>query len=166
MSFARAGERMAAIWSNGVTPEEVYVGPPKGGLKAVTTFGASFRGRLQPTEHVNWKADDGQVIEGILTYPINYQRGTRYPLVVEIHGGPSWQWEDRAMLTWHDWAQWLASRGYAVLMPNPRGAQAMETSSNNSCRTMSAVASRGIWWPGPGNVERGVADPDRLGIAG
>ena len=87
----------------------------------MTSFGKDFQGRLQPVEHVCWTSDDGVEIEGLLTFPAGYQPGTRYPLVVEIHGGPSWQWEDRVMLNWHDWAQMLASRGYAVLMPNPRG---------------------------------------------
>jgi dipeptidyl aminopeptidase/acylaminoacyl peptidase len=118
-SFSASGNRLAVIWSNAMTPEEVYVGAPRGEATAVTTFGETFRGRLQPIEHVNWTADDGRVIEGILTYPAGYEPGRRYPLVIEVHGGPSSLWEDRVMLDWHDWAQMLASRGYAVLLPNP-----------------------------------------------
>ena len=63
-----------------------------GSLAPVTAFGESFAGRLQPTEHVTWQADDGQTIAGILVYPINYETDQCYPLVVQIHGGPSWQW--------------------------------------------------------------------------
>ncbi len=167
MSFSRGGERLAVIWSNGMTPEEVYVGPTTGGLTAVTTFGESFRGRLQPTEHVTWTADDGQEIEGILTYPINYEPGKRYPLVVEIHGGPSWQWEDRAMLNWHDWAQWLASRGYAVLMPNPRGSTGYGHEFQQLLQDdVGGGESRDLVSGALAMVERGIADPDRLGIGG
>ena len=117
----------------------------RGEARPVTSFGKEFHGRLQPTEHVTWTSDDGVEIEGLLTFPAGYQPGTRYPLVVEVHGGPSSQWEDRVMLDWHDWAQMLASRGYAVLMPNPRGAPATGASCNGSSRMTSAVASRAIW---------------------
>jgi dipeptidyl aminopeptidase/acylaminoacyl peptidase len=166
MSFSRRGERLASIWTNGVTPEEVYVGATGGKPVAVTDFGASFRGRLQPTELVTWKAD-GQTIEGILTYPVNYRSGKRYPLVVEIHGGPSWQWEDRAMLNWHDWAQWLASRGYAVLMPNPRGSTGYGHEFQQLLQDdVGGGESRDLVAGALAMVEQGIADPNRLGIAG
>lgn len=167
VSFSRGGERLAAIWTNGQTPEEVYVGLTGEELKPVTKFGESFWGRLQPTEHVTWEADDGQLIEGILTYPANYQPGKRYPLVVEIHGGPSWQWEDRAMLNWHDWAQWLASRGYAVLMPNPRGSTGYGHEFQRLLQDdVGGGESRDLVAGALAMVERGLADPERLGIAG
>ena len=121
VSFSAAGDRVALIWTDATTPEEVYLGDVGGDAAPVTTFGAAYAGRLLPAEHVTWTSDDGVEIEGLLTYPSGYEPGRRYPLVVEIHGGPSWQWEDRVMLDWHDWAQMLASRGYAVLLPNPRG---------------------------------------------
>jgi dipeptidyl aminopeptidase/acylaminoacyl peptidase len=167
ISFSHGGERLAAIWSNGATPEEVYAGEPGGAVSALTTFGKAFCGRLQPTEHVTWTAEDGQEIEGILTYPTNYDPGKRYPLVVEIHGGPSWQWEDRVMLNWHDWAQWLASRGYAVLMPNPRGSTGYGHEFQQLLQDdVGGGESRDLIAGALAMVERGIADPERLGIAG
>src|SRR5262249_56041234 len=78
-------------------------------------------GGLGGGEAVGWEGPDGRSIEGVLIYPVGYEAGKRYPLVAHIHGGPMWQWLDRLMLGWHDWGQWLASHGYAVLLPNPRG---------------------------------------------
>jgi dipeptidyl aminopeptidase/acylaminoacyl peptidase len=122
---------------------------------------------LQPTEHVTWEADDGHIIEGILTYPVDYKPGQRYPLVVDIHGGPSWQWEDRVMLNWHDWAQWLASRGYAVLLPNPRGSTGYGHEFQQLLQDdVGGGESRDLVTGALAMVERGIADPDRLGIAG
>jgi len=165
-SFA-AGGRIAAIWSDATTPEEVWLGDARGEAQPVTSFGKDFRGRLQPAEHVCWTSDDGVVIEGLLTYPVGYQPGTRYPLVVEVHGGPSWQWEDRVMLDWHDWAQMLASRGYAVLMPNPRGSTGYGPELQRLLQDdVGGGESRDLIAGALAMVERGIADPDRLGIAG
>ena len=166
ITFAANGRRVAAIWSDATTPEEVYLGDVQGAIEPVTSFGEAFRGRLQPTEHVTWMSD-GVEIEGILTYPAGYQPGVRYPLVVEIHGGPSWQWEDRAMLDWHDWAQMLASRGYAVLMPNPRGSTGYGHAFQQMLQDdVGGGESRDLVAGALAMVERGIADRDRLGIAG
>ena len=167
ISFSDDGRRIAAVWSDATTPEEVYLGDAQGPAEPATTFGASFAGRLQPTEHVTWLSDDGVEIEGLLTYPAGYQPGRRYPLVIEVHGGPSWQWEDRVMLDWHDWAQMLASRGYAVLMPNPRGSTGYGHDFQRLLQDdVGGGESRDLVAGALAMVERGIADRDRLGIAG
>jgi dipeptidyl aminopeptidase/acylaminoacyl peptidase len=167
ISFSEDGQRLAAIWSDATMPEEVYLGELQGAAESVTRFGQSFDGRLQPTEHVTWQSDDGVEIEGLLTYPAGYQPGQRYPLVVEIHGGPSWQWEDRVMLDWHDWAQMLASRGYAVLMPNPRGSTGYGHAFQQLLQDdVGGGESRDLVAGALAMVERGIADRARLGIAG
>jgi dipeptidyl aminopeptidase/acylaminoacyl peptidase len=167
VSFSACGERFAGVWSDSVTPEEVFLGTVRESARPLTSFGASFHGRLQPVEHVRWLSDDSLEIEGLLTYPRGYEEGRRYPLVVEVHGGPSWQWEDRVMLDWHDWAQMLASHGYAVLMPNPRGSTAygadfqrllQDDVGGGECRDLISGALA--------MVERGIADRGRLGIGG
>jgi dipeptidyl aminopeptidase/acylaminoacyl peptidase len=165
-SFSEDG-RLAAVWSDATTPEEVWLGDAPGEASPVTSFGTDFLGRLQPAEHVCWTSDDGVEIEGLLTYPAGYQPGTRYPLVVEVHGGPSWQWEERVMLNWHDWAQMLASRGYAVLMPNPRGSTGYGPELQRLLQDdVGGGESRDLVAGALAMVERGIADPDRLGIAG
>jgi dipeptidyl aminopeptidase/acylaminoacyl peptidase len=166
-SMSRGGERLAAVWSDSTTPEEVWIGDAQGEAHPVTSFGKDFHGRLQPAEHVSWMSDDGVEIEGLLTYPTGYQPGMRYPLVVEVHGGPSWQWEDRVMLDWHDWAQMLASRGYAVLMPNPRGSTAYGPELQRLLQDdVGGGESRDLVAGAIAMVDREIADPDRLGIAG
>jgi len=160
------GGHLAAVWTDATTPEEVWLGDASGEARPMTSFGKDFRGRLQPVEHVCWMSD-GVEIEGLLTYPANYESGTPYPLVVQIHGGPSWQWEDRVMLNWHDWAQMLASRGYAVLMPNPRGSTGYGPELQRLLQDdVGGGESRDLIAGALAMVERGIADPDRLGIAG
>ena len=41
------------------------------------------------TELIKWKGADGKEIEGLLTYPLNYQAGTKVPLILNVHGGPA-----------------------------------------------------------------------------
>ena len=166
-SMSSGGKRLAVVWSDSTTPEEVWIGDVQGEAHPVTSFGKNFHGRLQPAEHVSWMSDDSVEIEGLLTYPAGYQPGRRYPLVVEVHGGPSWQWEDRVMLDWHDWAQMLASRGYAVLMPNPRGSTGYGPELQRLLQDdVGGGESRDLVAGALAMVDRGIADQERLGIAG
>jgi dipeptidyl aminopeptidase/acylaminoacyl peptidase len=165
---ALSGDRteMALVWSDGSTPHEVYLGPVAGEVKPVTELGKPFSGRLSATEVVCWTCD-GHQIEGILTYPARFVAGRRYPLVVEIHGGPSWQWEDYAFLDWHDWAQLLASNGYAVLAPNPRGSTGRGADFQKLLQDdVGGGESRDVIAGARAMVERGIADGERLGIGG
>jgi enterochelin esterase-like enzyme len=42
-----------------------------------------YRGRV---ETIRWRNSDGGTIEGVLTFPVGYQQGSRYPLIVNPHG--------------------------------------------------------------------------------
>lgn len=76
--------------------------------------------RLPRQEKVEWKGADGATVEGMLFYPLDYQAGQRYPLVVQTHGGP--QASDKfGFGRWGNYTQVLAARGYVVLQPNYRG---------------------------------------------
>lgn len=68
-------------------------------------------------EKITWKGQDGVTIEGLLIYPLDYQAGTRYPLIVQTHGGPAAS--DRFGFSTEN--QVYAAKGYAVLRPNYRG---------------------------------------------
>ncbi|MBA3415693.1 MAG: S9 family peptidase [Chloroflexia bacterium] len=166
-TFSADGRRVAFVWSAGATPEEVWIGDIDGAAAPVTCFGETFAGRLQPVEVVRWTAEDGVEIEGLLTYPAGYEEGNRYPLVVEIHGGPSWQWEDRVMLDWHDWAQMLASNGIAVLLPNPRGSTGRGAAFARLLQDdVGGGEAADLIAGAEAMVARGIADRDRLGIGG
>ena len=76
--------------------------------------------RLPRQEKVEWKGADGITVEGMLFYPLDYQAGQRYPLVVQTHGGP--QASDKfGFGRWMNYTQVLAAKGYVVLQPNYRG---------------------------------------------
>lgn len=76
--------------------------------------------RVPRQEKVSWKGADGVTVEGMLFYPLDYQQGQRYPLVVQTHGGP--QASDKfGFGRWSNYTQVLAAKGYVVLQPNYRG---------------------------------------------
>ncbi len=167
-TFSENGQRLALILEDGSHPAEVWGFDFAGGASQLTFFEDALKEvQLGRTETIRWNAPDGLEIEGILIYPANYVEGERYPLVADIHGGPTWYWLDRFMASWHDWGQWLSANGYAVLLPNPRG-------SAGKGREF-AWRNRQQWGIGDFDdvlsgvdavIERGIADPDRLGIGG
>jgi dipeptidyl aminopeptidase/acylaminoacyl peptidase len=60
---------------------------------------------------------DGRKVHGWIMKPVGFEEGTKYPLVLEIHGGPFGMYGETLM---HEF-QLLAARGYVVLATNPRG---------------------------------------------
>jgi dipeptidyl aminopeptidase/acylaminoacyl peptidase len=122
---------------------------------------------LPRQERVEWKGADGVTIEGILTYPIDYRVGTRYPLVVQLHGGP----EDSDRFGWgqilYNYQPAWAAKGYAILRPNYRGSsgygnvfyrEPIGGYFKNSHLDVLAGVDRVI--------AMRVADPDRLAVMG
>ncbi len=74
---------------------------------------------LGEVEEVTWTSTDGKEVGGVLVKPVGYQAGTRYPLIVAIHGGPASA--DVLRFNGGYGSQVYAGAGYAVLMPNYRG---------------------------------------------
>ena len=76
--------------------------------------------RLPRQEKAEWTGADGVGVEGILFYPLDYEEGRRYPLVIQTHGGP--QASDKfGFGASRNYAQVLTALGYVVLQPNYRG---------------------------------------------
>lgn len=72
---------------------------------------------LSAPETIHYRSVDGLEIEGWLMRPVGMQEGKKYPMVLEIHGGPHSAWGHAFFMEF----QLLASLGYAVLYTNPRG---------------------------------------------
>ncbi|MCG7542144.1 S9 family peptidase [Pseudoalteromonas sp. CO348] len=77
--------------------------------------------RFAKQEAINFKARDGVEIGGVLIYPLDYQEGMRYPLIMSVHGGPESHDKNGWLTSYSDPGQMGAARGYAVFYPNYRG---------------------------------------------
>ena len=118
-SFSRDGSRAAFVMESDREPTEIYVSgrdfsAPR---KLTATNPQTAELALGESEVITWKSPDGNQVEGILLKPAGYQPGKKYPLVVDIHGGPTGAHEVRFNLS----GQYWAGQGWAVLYPNPRG---------------------------------------------
>lgn len=72
-------------------------------------------------EVVKWSAEDGTELEGVLIYPVNYDREQTYPLITVVHGGPEAHYSNGWVTDYSDPGQLGASEGYFVFYPNYRG---------------------------------------------
>jgi dipeptidyl aminopeptidase/acylaminoacyl peptidase len=118
--------------------------------------------RLSPVKMIQYKARDGLGIEGVLTLPKGLNP-KNLPFVVMPHGGP-WAHDT---LSYDYWAQFIASRGYAVLQPNFRGStgygtEFMDKGKGQMGFTMQDDVTDGVKWA----VAQGIADPKRVCIVG
>lgn len=118
---------------------------------------------LPRQDRVEWKGVDGVAVEGILTYPIEYKPGSRYPLVVQMHGGP--EASDRfgwGSIFFYYQPAW-AARGYAILRPNYRGSSGY---GNKSYREPVGVYFKNSHLDVLAGVDRVVAMGGRSGPPG
>lgn len=122
------------------------------------------RGRLSSVRTIQYKARDGTSIEAILTLP-GSGGAAEHPraFIMMPHGGP---WA-RDYSRYDYWAQFLASRGYAVLQPNFRGSTGYGTEFLRKGEGQMGLAmqddlSDGVAWA----VSQGIADAKRVCIVG
>jgi dipeptidyl aminopeptidase/acylaminoacyl peptidase len=114
--------KVALLWSSDAAPPEVYAfddSPDGGKLRKLTGHTDAWVAKLKlaTTEDISAKASDGSEVHGLLTMPVGYVAGTKVPMILRIHGGPTAQDAhgfdvDRQMFAGH---------GYAVLQVNYRG---------------------------------------------
>jgi len=122
---------------------------------------------LGKQEVVRYPARDGLEIEALLVYPVGYDAGARYPLVVVVHGGPESHYSNGWVTSYGSPAQVLAGKGYAVLLPNYRASTgyglnfALAGYNDAGGKEFDDVAD-GIDYL----VSTGIADKDRVGLGG
>jgi dipeptidyl aminopeptidase/acylaminoacyl peptidase len=117
---------------------------------------------------LSYEASDGLALDGLLILPAGRShKDGPFPLVTLVHGGPYDRHADRLMLGWHPWGQWLATAGYAVFLPNPRGGQGH---GHDFAVRVAGAVGLDEWTDICAGIDLliadGVADPDRLGIGG
>jgi dipeptidyl aminopeptidase/acylaminoacyl peptidase len=123
-SVSKSGNRISFTFEDVNTPKEVFTAGIRGeNAKKISSINANFDApTLGKTEVISWKSKDGLVIEGILTYPVDYQPGKKYPIILQIHGGPAGVFSQTYTGAPSIYmTQFFAQHGFIVLRPNPRG---------------------------------------------
>lgn len=123
---------------------------------------------MPKTDVIRWKSSDGREIEGLLTYPIGYQAGTKVPLLLNIHGGPAGVFQQSYVGGAGSYPiATFAQRGYAVLRPNPRGSSGYGVEFRRANHKNWGVGDMPDFMNGVDEViKMGVADPNKLGVMG
>jgi dipeptidyl aminopeptidase/acylaminoacyl peptidase len=164
-SLSQAGDRFVFTVSGSTSGGEIYTmrtgdAAPKQVTHVFDYLARDFK--LGRQEAIQWKGADGITVEGIVTYPVDYQAGQKYPLAVMTHGGP--QAADKYSIGSMSYEfQVLAGKGYVSLQPNYRGSTGYGDAflrdmvghyfQNAHLDVMTGVDEL---------IRRGVADPDRM----
>ena len=165
----RAG-RIVFAGSEPLRPTEVYyMGSPTSAPVRLTDFNAALASRAQSkVEGIAWQGPDGFAETGVLYYPPNFVAGKKYPLVLQLHGGPteaniaSWRDTD-----WPGLPQYIAAHGYLVFSPNYRGSD-----GQGNAYQIALFNDAG---DGPGRdvmagveavKQLGIVDEQRIGVSG
>jgi dipeptidyl aminopeptidase/acylaminoacyl peptidase len=166
--LAPSGDRVAftAVWPN--VPSELYTASLTGGRRETNLSHANDEAREQlqfaDVKRLSYKAADGWPMEAFVMYPADYQRGRKYPLAINVHGGPhGYHPGSRSMNEYNA----FASKGYVVLLPNPRGSAGYGEEFTEACvRDWGGADYEDILSGIDVLIRRGVVDPERVYIGG
>jgi dipeptidyl aminopeptidase/acylaminoacyl peptidase len=117
VSASRDQKTFALIRDSFQDPPEVWAGS-LGEWKAITRANKGILPAWGEAKSLHWKTEFP--VQGWLLYPLGYDASRRYPLIVQVHGGPAWAVTPH-WLGAHSLPGTLSHEGYFVLMPNPRG---------------------------------------------
>src|SRR5437762_3143043 len=167
-AISRDGKLAAAERSSFETPPEIWAGPI-GEWRQLTSGNSAQTATWGKAENLEW-TNDGFNIQGWLLPPRQVESDEKYPMVVLIHGGPS-------SATTPDWPASfgmsraiiaaLSSRGYYVLMPNPRGSYGQgEDFTRANVKDFGAGDLRDMLAGVNAAIKKYPIDPARLGVTG
>lgn len=149
----RDGRRFVFTLSDGDRPGDLQAASSdfaSAGARRLTDLNPWMAAKgLPKSELVSYRDADGKVLYGVLRYPVNYEKGKRYPTVFEIY-------ETFFDNGFNGRAAFLANHGYAVFHPSVNLVVGRPGESWE--KGVTAAANR--------LIDMGVADPDRLGVHG
>ncbi|MEP6884474.1 MAG: S9 family peptidase [Gammaproteobacteria bacterium] len=165
ISLSKDGAYSAIIRQSYTSPPEVETGPP-GRWKPITRSNVRVRSITGAATNLSWRSDNFNV-QGMLIAPPSIEPGKRYPLVVEVHGGPAYAHYPIFPASQGSLDAALASRGYFVFRPNPRGSYGQgDAFTRANVRDFGYGDLRDVL-SGLDTVQKAAPiDPERIGITG
>lgn len=150
-------------------PREVFRWQTQGnGLERLTDSNPWLNEReLARQTVVLYEAADGLTLEGLLIWPKDYQEGTRYPLILAVHGGPEAHYSNGWISSYALPGQVAASEGYFTFYPNYRGSTGRGVDFTLSSQGRPAAEEFSDLIDGVDHlINIGLVDGDRVGITG
>ena len=165
-----AGTWLGYVRQMPTDPTEAYVSPvsPFRPVRVSSVNANLPKHPYGETRVITWAGDKGETIEGLLTLPVGYQAGRRYPLLLVVHGGPAGVYKASFIAFPGPYpVAAFAAEGYAVLRPNPRGSSGYGTKFRQSNdKDWGGADFRDLMAGVDKVIAMGIADADRLGILG
>src|SRR5579875_2542068 len=166
-SIDDAKDRLALLVATATRPQEIFVRStaPSDEMRRITGFNDTLFNELQLTapEYMPYTGVDGWPMDGWILKPPDFDPAKKYPLVVEIHGGPHTQY---GYGFFHE-MQMLAAEGYVVLYTNPRGSCGYGYDFANAVRgAWGEKDSLDIMLGVDALLQRGYIDEQRMGVTG
>ncbi|GGY18468.1 peptidase [Rhodanobacter panaciterrae] len=164
VSVSKTGA-LAFVGSTTTHPAELYVMDSVSAKPRRLTNLNAFVDNLAlgRTESIEWQGSDGFHEDGVLTYPVGYQRGQSYPLALVIHGGP----EAASTVKFAALPQLLAAAGFAVFQPNYRGSINLGDAYQHAIFRDTGVGPGKDVMAGVDAVQKlGFVDAQRIGVSG
>jgi dipeptidyl aminopeptidase/acylaminoacyl peptidase len=158
-------DRLAMVISTPTRIGDLFVGDAAGAMTQLTRHNDDlFKGLVQSEPEEIWYTSfDGRKIQGWILKPRDFEQGRRYPLILEIHGGPHSAYGNTFT---HEFS-WMAAKGFVVFYTNPRGSTSYGQDFANFIQ---------FHYPGDDYrdlmagvdllLERGYIDEKRMGVTG
>ena len=119
--------------------------------------------RVAPVEEVWYASSGGARVQGWIVRPPSFDAAKKYPLILEIHGGPHGMYN----VAFNYMFQNFAANGYVVLYLNPRGSTGYGTDFGNAInRAYPSVDYDDLMAGVDTVVKRGYVDPQRMYVSG
>lgn len=167
-SFSKNRKVFAFTASSFNFPSELFVWKPGKKIKKITNSNPFLAGKkLGQQKVISYKSRDDWTIEGLLIYPVDYKQAQKYPLVVQVHGGPESHYSNGWLSYYSSPGQVLAGRGYFVFYPNYRASTgygvefARQGFGDPAGKEFDDIAD-GIKYL----IAQGLVDENRVGLGG
>lgn len=158
---------IALVGSSSQHPNELFLLEGKNNTKLTTSNPWLANKKLGKQEVINYKAKDGLELEGVVILPNDYQKGTKYPLITVVHGGPESHYNHGWLTAYSQPGQVGAANGFMVFYPNYRGStgrgvEFAKSSQGDPAGLEFDDVIDGIDYL----VEAGMVDKSKVGVTG
>jgi dipeptidyl aminopeptidase/acylaminoacyl peptidase len=164
-SVSAEASTIVALVSSPVMIGDLFAVASDGTQTRITDFNRKLWSQLNLTspEEINYTSFDGQRIQGWVQKPPDFDPQKKYPLILNIHGGPhaayGWVFDDEF--------QWMAAKGYVVLYVNPRGSTSYGQEFGNIIQYhYPGDDYRDLMLGVDELLKRGYVDQKKLGVTG